>query len=135
MLTPSATRSSSCTNSPRLRLFDRPPADEGSICLGTGLWWRAAEPKLGDQPASDGELQEILANMPAVELFDVAFVTGQEQADYPFTSAFYESAAYTAYRKVHFPDLILPRTMQDAAGPAGGAQRQFLLWDARFLLE
>jgi len=68
--------------------------------------------------------------MPAVELFAVTYAEGKFGADYPFTSAFYESAAYSKYKKHHFDDL-LPKTMGDAAGPDGAPQRSLLLWDAR----
>lgn len=71
--------------------------------------------------------------MPAVEVFDLCADPGKEEADYPFTSAFYESTAYSFYKKRHFSDLIIPRTMQDAVGAAGLPQRQFVLWDARFM--
>lgn len=72
------------------------------------------------------------ANMPAVQVFKVYFVTGREAADYPFTRAFYESAAYSSFRKRHFPDLMLPCTMGEAAESPAAAARSFLLWDPRF---
>lgn len=95
--------------------------------------WRVAKPAprvAGSLPAD--ELVSILAEMPAVEVFDVTPGAGKETADYPFTTAFYESSAYSSYRKVHFPDLMLPCSMADAVGETTAAQRSFLLWDPRF---
>lgn len=120
---------------PRMRLYDRPFNESGAILLASGLVWRAAEPApeaAGDGRSAADERASILLNMPAVEVFDVSPVPGKEAADYPFTTAFYESAAYASYRKVHFPDLMLPCTMEDAVGVPGAAQRSFLLWDPRF---
>lgn len=118
-----------------MRLYDRPFKESGAILLASGLVWRAAEPApeaAGDGRSAADERASILLNMPAVEVFDVSPVPGKEAADYPFTTAFYESAAYASYRKVHFPDLMLPCTMEDAVGVPGAAQRSILLWDPRF---
>lgn len=76
---------------------------------------------------------EVLASMPAVELFDVKAAPDMDARDYPFTSAFYESMAFAPYKKRHFTDLIVPRTMREAMSIEGSALRQFVLWDARFL--
>lgn len=124
---------------PRLRLLDRLPEETGSVLLGTGLWWRAASASMnsdGTGPASAPTQVQILANMPAGELFCVIAAAGMDGAEYPFTSAFYENAAYAVYKKRHFCYLILPRTipmMGDDMGAAAAGQRQMLLGDARFL--
>lgn len=114
-------------------LYDRPPDESGSIHLATGLVWRTAEPaqRVAGSLAAR-EIAFIFRDMPAVEVFDFAPVAGKEAADYPFTTMFYESSAYSSYRKVHFPDLILLSSMADAVGEPTAAQRSFLLWDPRF---
>lgn len=116
-----------------MQLFDRPPSESGSVRLGTGLVWRMAkpQPRVAGSLAA-GQLASILSEMPAVEVFDVTPGAGKEMADYPFTTSFYESSAYSSYRKVHFPDLMLPCSMADAVGAPTAVQRSFLLWDPRF---
>lgn len=117
-------------------LFDRRPADQDAELLGTGLVWRLAEPAVstdtGDAISMD-ERSNILVNMPAVEVYDVTCADGKQDGDYPFTSAFYESAAYAPYRKRHFPDYIVPCSMREAASCGGPVQRSFLLWDLRYM--
>lgn len=86
-----------------------------------------------DRAPSTGNVRaEVLQQMPAVELFAVSCATGRSDADYPFTAAFYESAAYMHYKKVHFAD-VLPRVMKDIVGADGSPQRSLILWDARFI--
>ena len=121
--------------SPRVRLFDRPPAEAGAALLGTACVWRAASPAVPPSIAggSSSELEmraAIVAHMPAVEVFGVTCASGKTAADYPFTMAFYASAPYAHFKKQHFDDL-LPKTMADTVPSDGAPQRVFLLWNAR----
>lgn len=122
---------------PRVKLFDRPTREHDAVLLGTGLVWRAAEPELAPPTPNNSQekqLADLMEHIPAVEVFGVQCVEGRDAADYPFTSAFYESSAFALYRKEHFRDLILPGTMADVAnGDAERGLRSLLLWDARFL--
>ncbi|KAK1860640.1 hypothetical protein I4F81_003228 [Pyropia yezoensis] len=70
-----------------------------------------------------------------VEVFGVVCEVGRATEFYPFTNAFYESLAYSKYRKRHFSDdLILPRTMGDLAGAdRGEPRRNTVLWDSRYI--
>jgi len=128
---------------PRVRLFDRPPLEEGSILLATACVWRVAPPKMAALAARElesgsqesGQNSIVLNEMPAVEVFGVVFGHGQSCADYPFTSPFYESTAYSHFRKQHFIDLMLPSTMAEAhaVDSLELAHRSLVLWDARYI--
>lgn len=72
--------------------------------------------------------------MPAVEVFGLVCESGRASSDYPFTYH-YESTAYVAFRKRHFPDFIMPKTMADAGAAESLelAQRALVLWDATYI--
>lgn len=100
--------------------------------------WRAADPTVPEglsDTAAAAQLSAFLLHMPAVEVFGVVCEVGRATEFYPFTNAFYESLAYSKYRKRHFSDdLILPRTMGDLAGADGGdPRRNTVLWDSRYI--
>lgn len=128
--------------SPRVRLFDRPPAEQGSILLATACMWRVAKPASQALAAREAEslVQEegqealVLAENPAVELFGLLCAEGRGEADYPFVS-FYESTAYDSYRKKHFLDFIMPKTLADASASQSVdvAERALVLWNALFI--
>lgn len=69
-----------------------------------------------------------------MEVFGLVCESGRASSDYPFTY-FYESTAYVAFRKRHFPDFLMPKTMADAsaAGSLGLAQRALVLWNAAYV--
>eukprot|EP00168_Porphyra_purpurea_P016123 TRINITY_DN5133_c0_g1_i2.p1 TRINITY_DN5133_c0_g1~~TRINITY_DN5133_c0_g1_i2.p1 ORF type:complete len:322 (+),score=8.55 TRINITY_DN5133_c0_g1_i2:94-966(+) len=98
--------------------------EDGAALLGTACVWRAATPSVplstGAGSSSVDMRAKIVSRMPAVELFGVVCARGQTGADYLFTMAFYESAAYGHFKKQHFDDL-LPKTIADAASPDGVA--------------
>jgi len=131
------------TRSPRVRLFDRPPLEEGSVFLATACVWRVAPPSVAALAAREaesgnaesGQRAVVVSEMPAVEVFGLVYTEGMADADYPFTSCFYESVAYSHFRKRHFPDYILPNTMVEASAvdSLGTARRSVVLWDAHFV--
>lgn len=87
----------------------------------------------GTSASEAGQSAAVLDEMPAVEVFGLVCERGQSRADYPFTY-FYESTAYASFRKRHFPDFIMPKTMEDVSGSASleSAQRSLLLWNALY---
>jgi len=93
----------------------------------------ARELESGSQESGQNSI--VLNEMPAVEVFGVVFGHGQAGADYPFTSSFYESTAYSHFRKQHFIDLMLPSTMAEAhaVDSLELAHRSLVLWDARYM--
>lgn len=70
--------------------------------------------------------------MRAVEVFHFSFVPEWEAADYFFTGAFYESAPYYSERKRHFPYVLLPGTIGEAAASQAASAKSFLLWNPLF---
>lgn len=124
---------------PRVRLFDRPPAEADAVLLATACIWRDAIPSVPEElsPAEAAQqLRDFQSHMPAVEVFAVLCEGEHAASYYPFTAAFYESVAYQKYRKHHFSDYILPRKMGDIRGAAGkDPQRAVVLWDSRFVNE
>lgn len=89
-------------------------------------------------PGTAGKSQEdlraqFLSHMPTVDLFEVKSAPGRSNADYPFTTALYESSPYGHYSKQHFYYLMLPRSMEDSSCARDGTVRSFLLRDARFI--
>jgi len=121
-----------------VQLFDRPHAEDGAEMLGTACVWHTAAPSLSTAPAHNSEAVQLAAikeHMPAVEIFAVVCTDEQAAKDYPFTSAFYESAAYKHFRKQHFEgDLILPTSMAETQASTNleSATHLRVLWDARF---
>lgn len=122
---------------PRVNLFDRLPDEGGAVLLGTACVFCVADPALA--PATERnslavQRAAIAENMPAVEVFALVYSEGMGSADYPFTTAFYESDAYKHLRKTHVEDL-LPVTMADTPAVASLelATRSRILWDARFI--
>lgn len=107
--------------SPRVRLYDRPPHEQGSLLLASACVWRVAATDtaaLAAREAETGGSEDcqnavVLVEMPAVEVFGVVRERGRSGAEYPFTY-FYESTAYASFRKRHFPDFIMPQTMMEA---------------------
>lgn len=86
---------------PRVKLFDRPPGEAGAVLLGHGCVWRAANPELGSLPPGadrEGLRAQVLTHMPVVDLFQVESDPGQDDMDYPSTTALYESTAYAQHR-------------------------------------
>lgn len=128
--------------SPRVRLFDRPPREQGSVLLASACVWRVAAPDMAALAAREseaggseaGQSAEVLIKMPAVEVFGLVCERGREGADFPFTY-FYESTAFVSFRKRHFPDFIMPKTMVDASGcdSLDLAQRSLLLRNALYI--
>jgi len=126
-----------------VRLFDRPPLEEGSVFLATACVWRVAAPNveaLAEREAESGNAESgqravVVSEMPAVEVFGLVCNEGRADADYPFTSCFYESAPYRHFRKRHFSDYILPSTMAEASAVDSlmMARRSVVLWDAHFV--
>jgi len=126
-----------------VRLFYRPLLEEGSVLLATACVWRVAPPNVAALAAREaesgnaesGQRAVVVSEMPAVEVFGLVYTEGMADADYPFTSCFYESAAYSHFRKRHFADYILPSTMVDASAvdSLGIARRSVVLWDAHFV--
>lgn len=127
---------------PRVRLFDRPPREQGSVLLASACVWRVAAPDMAALAAREseagggegGQSAEVLIEMPAVEVFGLVCERGREGAGFPFTY-FYESTAFFSFRKRHFPDFIMPKTMVDASGcdSLDLAQRSLLLWNALYI--
>lgn len=124
---------------PRVRLFDRPPAEADAVLLATACIWRAASPSVPDGMSSaevEQQLRNFQTHMPAVEVFAVLCEGEHAASYYPFTTAFYESVAYKKYRKHHCSDYILPKKIGDIPGAAGkDPQRSVVLWDSRFVAE
>jgi len=77
--------------------------EEGSVFLTTACVWRVAPTSMAALTARElesgsqelGQNPIVLNEMPAVEVFGVAFGHDQAGADYPFTSFFYESVGET----------------------------------------
>jgi len=96
--------------------------------LGTACVWHTGAPSLSTAPAHNSEAAQLAAieeHMPAVEIFAVVCTDEQAAKNYPFTSAFYESAAYK---------LILPTSMAETQASTNleSATHLRVLWDARF---
>lgn len=108
------------------------------MVLGTACIWRAASPSTQEGvngAAAASQLDAVLAHKPAMEVFSVLYVPERTATYYPFTNAFYDSDAYKKYRKHHFSDLMLHRTMADVGRNSVQApERSAVLWDSRFVL-
>lgn len=125
------------TRRPRVNLCDRLPDEDGAVLLGSACVFCVADPALAPETEGNSlavQRAAIAENMPAVEVFALVYAEGMGSADYPFTTAFYESDAYKHLRKTHVEDL-LPVTMDDTPAVASLelATRLRILWDARFI--
>lgn len=125
------------TRRPRVNLFDGLPDEDGAVLLGSACVFCVADHALAPETEGNSlaaQRAAIAANMPAVEVFALVYAEGMRSADYPFTTAFYESDAYKHLRKTHVEDLV-PVTMADTPAVASLelATRLRILWDARFI--
>lgn len=76
-----------------MRLFDRPPREQGSVLLECACVWRVAAPDMAALAAIEieaggteaGQSAEVLIEKTAVKVFNLVCERGRESADFPFT--------------------------------------------------
>lgn len=80
------------------------------------------------------DVSAVMLRMPAVEVYGVVPAAGQDRADYPFKTLFYESSSYQHLKKVHFEDLV-PSTMTAACALGAGStpSTQVMLWNRLYI--